>query len=278
MNMRIILIMLCFIMACISCAGKDNTAKSGNKDTIDISLKLTQHEQDIEKLKKSVKRVEESENKLDATVSENNRLSIFSSIGVLAFVVILSTIGVIYIRVLTKNINILSKKVESLEKKFTKLEKKDENSQIIKRLNALERQLHQSPKPAGPSKLPNTGETMRQRSSTTASTTIVKEKSTKVGYFDYPMESDNGCFFQEFHENSSDRSKFKATITDDEGEFEPYELVRIRSYSFSPEVLENIDSKVIVADSAGFDVLEKGKVRKEGDKWIIEKPVKVRFK
>ena len=277
--------MLCFIMVCSSWAGNDNTAMADNKNTIDVSLKLTQHEQDIEKLGNSVKSVKTSVNKLEDKLSENNEESIFPSILILVLVVILSAIGGFYIRELVKDVTNLRKEVDSLEKKLATLEKKlvkkDEKYPIYlikNRLEALEKQLQQLPKTSGARTFPNAGEPGEQRPSTTASETTEKENSTKVGYFDYPIESDKGNFFQEFHEYSSDRSKFKAWITDDRGEFEPYELIRIKAYFFPPDVLENTDSKVTVTDSTGFVVLEKGKVRKEGDKWIIEKPVKVIFK
>lgn len=83
-------------------------------------------------------------------------------------------------------------------------------------------------------------------------------------------------FFNDVFESCKDEAKFKATITNDIGTFEPIDLCRISS-------LDNIgnavkyEGDILISAATGFVVEKKGEVHKNEGVWSIDSPAVIKL-
>lgn len=96
-------------------------------------------------------------------------------------------------------------------------------------------------------------------------------------YFGLPVKGTNYFKDEEKYAANDDLAVFMAEITGNKGTFCPYEFGRIRNCDIDREVLKS-DGDVSQTDSNELELIEKGKIHKENDKWIVDQPVVIRFK
>lgn len=273
-------------MACSSCSGKDTIENP--KQVLSMSLdeqtrimheKINSLDNEIAEMRDTVYSINDSVKEVNKKIAESSMGKIVITVlfVVVALLIIVVAVAICYYKKLNRKIRELIEEINAMKevrdnKKSQPTyrsinQESPEIREIKKRIVVLEKQLCQSPKETA--KVPKKTENGKKE----------EKEDIKDGYFEDPIGPSNGIYyFIELHNSSSDKTSFKVKIKNDWGEFEPNDLSCIKSYNYTSEVLMNCDSKVIVADSTGFDVLEKGKVRKDGNRWIIVKPVKVRFK
>lgn len=291
MSTKSFFIMMCFLLLCSNCSGKGKNGDSGNQKAIASFVeKISIMRGDIDSLKNELITLSGKAGNMSAELKElknenekGNMASIILPIVLIAIIILVGG-SIVAFYMLIRDVTDVGQKVGALEKAdkeckdslLNLINIQDQNTRKIQELEGrttkLEEQQrsYQLPKPQeATSNLPNKEEEVKEK----------REENTKEGYFENPIGKNGGTFyFQKFQDSCNDRSKFKAKITGDEGDFEPYELGRIRSYDFSSDVLEKCDSEVPLSESTAFEVKKAGKVQKKGDRWIIVRPVRVRFK
>lgn len=282
--MKNIFIMFCFLIACSSCNGKVTSENNEEVQSMSLDEQTRIMHEKIDSLNREIVELRGTVNSIVESVKEENKKIAERSMGEMVITVLFVVIIVIIIVATIRYYKKLNSRIKALREKIDAMESIENNkkpqpqsinrrtsresseiSEIKKRVDKLEEQFSQLPK----------------ATVNVPETTVGKkeEEDIKDGYFEYPIGPSNGkYYFLELHNSNSDKSIFKVKIKNDGGEFEPCNFSCIKSYNYAPEVLLNWDSKVTVADSTGFKVIEPGRVRKDGDKWIIVKPVKVRFK
>ena len=113
-------------------------------------------------------------------------------------------------------------------------------------------------------------------SSDNVSSTTIKEIE-KEGYFG--IVKGKGIFNDIFY-SKQDECKFKVWFKNkgDEAEFEPIDLNRIRSVDGIEKAVDINSDEVSLQDALSFIVTKRGKVRKNGEIWEVERKGEILLK
>lgn len=108
---------------------------------------------------------------------------------------------------------------------------------------------------------------------------IESKINTDTKYFGTVIipEGDKSYIYEILDDDSQQEAVFKLEITGDTGKFKPL-LLKCIKWDYIPSRLMVIsDDTNNRTKSTDYQVVEEGLCHKEGDKWFVDKPVKIKF-